>query len=289
VSQPGGGLGVTAIYTSQVARWGGLAHASLYDGGPGRVVFWLTSLFVGLGRLVQPGVPSLAVSILHRQVLFDRILERLGAQAVMELAAGLSRRGVLLSDDPRVQVVELDVPEVVKLKEELLARSPQGRAVLERGNLRRVGLDLGDPRLDDAALAAQAPPGSPLVVTAEGLCMYLSASAQRALWSRVQALLAARGGGSFVFDLVPAVEQAPPGRVGRLLGRLMAAFTGGQGFVRDERGRADIVEELRGLGFSSVEAIEPRLVAEEWALPRPRERSQQVVFLARVERGLQSV
>lgn len=282
MSESRGELGITAIYTSQVARWGGLAHAGLFDGGPGRVVFWVTSLFVGLGRLLQPGVPSLAVSVLHRQVLVDRVVERLGALAVLELAAGLSRRGVLLSDDPQVQVVEVDVPGVMQFKEELLARSPEGRLVLARDNLRRVGLDLGSPELSAEDLARKAPDGAPLVVTAEGLCMYLEADAQRRLWSRVQALLSARGGGSFVFDLVPAVEQAPPGALGRLFGRLMAAFTGGRGFVRDDRDRAAIVADLRGLGFSSVEVIEPQLVAEEWALPRPRERSQQVVFLARV-------
>lgn len=284
MSESRGELGITAVYTSQVAVWGRLPHADLFDGGPGRVVFWLTNLFVGVGALFRRRAPSLAVSILHRQVMFDRLVQRERPRAVVELAAGLSRRGALLSEDAALEVVEVDVPEVVRVKEELLARSPAGRRVLERPNLRRVGLDLARPALDEDPLRGLTPSGRPLVVTAEGLCMYLEADAQRRLWTRVRDLLDGGGGGAFVFDLVPATEQGEAGWVGRMLGRLMAAFTGGRGFVRDGRDRAAILAELGACGFDRIELFEPAQVAVGWDLPHPERHSQQLVFLARCGR-----
>ena len=75
-----------------------------------------------------------------------------------------------------------------------------------RRNLRLQAADLRE-----ADLAAVAPPGDgPLLVIAEGLFMYLPAETQRRLWRRVAAL-APR---TFVFDLLPAVEQPPPGAAG---------------------------------------------------------------------------
>lgn len=272
-----GELGITAVYTSQVARWGGLAGAELFDLPAGRVVFWMTNLVLGLARLFVPRAAPLAPGILHRQAFMDAVLEREGCRALVELACGLSRRGLRFSADPGVQVVEVDRPQVIAVKRQLLARSEEGRAVLARPNHRLVSGDV-----TELELAELAPGGEGLAVVAEGLLMYLDAGEQRRLWSRVRRLLAARGGGLFLFDLVPPVEQPRSGWQGRVLGRIFERATGGQGFALDDRDRQALCAELRGVGFDSVEAVEPVSVAVAWKLPRPTARSQQLVFLCRV-------
>lgn len=271
-----GQLGITAVYTAQVARWGGLPGAELYDLPAGRVVFALTNLVVGLARLLAPRAAPLAASVLHRQALIDAVLRRDAAGAVLELACGLSRRGALLSADPAVQVVEVDLPPVIDARRQLLARSPAGRAVLDRPNLRMVGADVAT-----ADLAPLAPGEGPLHVVAEGLLVYLSAEEQRALWRRAQALLAPRGG-AFVFDLVPRVEQPVPGPVARALGWLLRHVTGGQDMRADPRTRQDLVAELREAGFAEVELLETATLAAPWGLPRPTARTRQLVFCCRV-------
>jgi hypothetical protein len=113
--------------------------------------------------------------------------------------------------------------------------------------------------------------------------MYLEADAQRALAHAVAARLA-DGGGTFAFDFVPPQEQPPPGRVGRGLGWAMKRMTGGQGFAKDDRTRVEVKSDLLACGFDRVEAFEPRVVAREWGLPHPDAETQQVVFVAHVDR-----
>lgn len=269
-------LGLTAVYTSQVARAAGLPGADLFDAGPARVVFWIASAVMALARLFDRRDPPLATSILHRATLIDALLARDGATAVLELACGLSRRGVALSADPGVRVVEVDLPPVIRARQELLGRTEAGRAVLARENLRMIGADAAT-----ADLADLAPEGGGLHVVIEGLFVYLDAAAQQALWRRVFDLLTPRGG-TLLFDLLPAVEEPPPGRIGRLLGRLFARATQGHGFVRDRRDRAAIEAELRSIGFVEVQALLTAEVAATLGLPRADRPSRQLVWCCRV-------
>ena len=82
--------------------------------------------------------------------------------------------------------------------------------------------------------------------------MYLNADQQRALWRRVAQVLAPRPGSLLLFDLTPTGEQPKVGWVGRILGRLMRAFTRGRGFERDQRTRTALIEELKASGFREV-------------------------------------
>ncbi len=275
-----GELGITAVYTAQVARWGGLPGAELFDLPAGRIVFWLTNLVTEAARLLHRDAAPLAPSILHRQACIDELLRRAGVERLLELACGLSRRGIAWTDAPGgqvVQVVQVDLPPMIAFREELLSRTEAGRAALARPGLKVVAADVAEVDLD-----AIAPPGPALAVVAEGLCMYLDAAAQRRLWARVATLLHARGGGLFVFDLVPGPEQPRLGRVGRVLSWLLARFTAGRGMEQDDRDRAGILSELAAAGFDDASCLVPADVAVEWALPRCNARSQQLLFTCRV-------
>jgi len=279
---PEGDLTVTALYTSQVWRWGRLAGAELFDLPAARAVFRVTNAFLWVVRVFRWRLRSLKHSLLHRHTFIDALLRRSGARRVLELAAGLSRRGAAFSAAPELAYTEVDLPHVVAAKRALLARSPAGAAVAGRPNWRLAEADV--TALDAPALATLAPAGSGgLFVIAEGLCMYLAAAQQRELFERVRAALAESGGGTFVFDLVPAVEEPPPGLLGRALGWLMKRFTGGRTFERDRRTRDDIVRELHAAGFGTVAAVEPGAVAREYDLPYPRKKTQQLVFVAQLD------
>ncbi len=272
---PKGDLSVTALYTCGTWAWAELPGAELFDHADAQRVFGVTNLVLACARPFFARAPSLPRSLVQRHVMMDRLLADSGARYVLELAAGLSRRGAAFSADAGVRYVELDRPHVVAKKRALLERSEAGRAALARTNWRLAAGDVTDAPL---AELVDAPAGAPLFVIAEGLLMYLDAAAQRALWTRVRRLFDGRGG-SFVFDLVPVVEQPRPGRVGRGLEWLMKRFTGGQAFARDTRTRADVARELGAAGFT-VEMLEPRDVAERWNLPFSASRTQQLLFVA---------
>src|SRR5262249_29844996 len=163
-----------------------------------KAVFDCTNLALAATRPLTRA-PSLRCSLLQRHVIIDKLLETAAAKHVLELAAGLSRRGVAVSADPTVTYTEVDRPGVLEIKRKLLARTVEGRAVLARENLRLVGADLADAALEPLC---SAPPGTPLFVVAEGLFSYPDAAGRRALWRRIRALFDGRPG-TLVFDLVP--------------------------------------------------------------------------------------
>jgi O-methyltransferase involved in polyketide biosynthesis len=182
--------------------------------------------------------------------------------------------------DASLDYVELDRPHVVARKRALAARSDAGRAALANPRWRLVGGDAADVSLP--TLVADFPAGGELFVIAEGLLMYLDAAAQRGLWRRVRELFDGRDG-TFVFDLVPTIEQPRPGVVGRGLEWTMKRFTGGQAFERDVRTRDDVARELAAAGFT-VELLEPRTAPPAWQLPFADIPTQQLLFVARPAR-----
>jgi len=282
---PGGDLSVTALYTCGAWAWARLPGAQLLDHVDARRVFGATNAALRLARPFLAGrhAPSLRHSLVQRHLMIDHLLAESGARVVLEIAAGLSRRGAATTiAHPTMHYVELDRPHVIERKRELLERSEEGRAALTNPRWRLVGGDAADVCLPDLLDLPDLAPAAPLCVIAEGLLMYLDAVAQRGLWQRVRELFATREG-TLVFDLVPAEEQPRPGAVGRGLEWAMKRFTGGQAFARDTRSRDDIAREVERAGFT-VELIDPSTAPERWQLPFADVPTQQLLFVARPAR-----
>lgn len=274
-------LSVTALYTAETWGWGGLPGADLLVSKDSRTVFRVTNFALAIARLFNWKLRSLRHSLLHRHTMIDHLLRESGSRQVLELAAGLSRRGIACTQSAGVRYTEIDLAPMIAHKRELLERTEAGREALARPNLHIVEGDVLD-----ADLAPHTGDAGQLFVIAEGLLMYLKPDQQRALWRKVRALFDPPGGeprsGTFVFDLIPACEEPPPGPIGAALGWLMKRFTGGKGFERDPRTRDDLAAELREAGFDHVEVIEPAAVAADWGLPYPGVRTTQLLFVARV-------
>jgi O-methyltransferase involved in polyketide biosynthesis len=263
-------LSITALYTSQVWAWGRLPCADLLASEDGKRVFDVTNAALALFRRGAP----LRLALLHRHLMIDHLLRQASATRVVELAAGLSRRGTAVTADPRVHYVEVDLPAVIARKRDLLARTSEGRAVLARPNLELVAADVESIELPP--LAGELP-----VVIAEGLAMYLDGEARRRLFAKIAAVAGAR----FLFDLVPSSEEPPAGWTGRVLEAAMRRFTGGRAFERDARTRGDVLGELRSAGFTEATAIAAVDVARAWQLPHAEQRTPTVVFSARAARS----
>jgi O-methyltransferase involved in polyketide biosynthesis len=269
-----GDLSVTALYTAGAWAWAGLPGAELLASADARRVFGATNAALAVARLFTPGLRSLRHALVHRHAMIDHLARASGARQVLELAAGLSPRGVTFSADPAIRYTEVDLPHMSLHKRRLLEGSEAGRAALARPNLHLAAADVTAAPLADLVI-----PGEPLFVIAEGLLMYLPPGKQRALWEKIAGLADRAGGGTLVFDLVPAVEQPPPGAFGRALEGIMKRFTRGQTFARDTRTRDDVAGELREAGFAGVELLEPATVAGAWQLPFPEVPTQQLLFV----------
>jgi O-methyltransferase involved in polyketide biosynthesis len=270
-------LSVTALYTSATWSWGHLPDAELLVHPQAHIVFNVVNAVIALIRPFFPGLAPLRSSLVHRHMMIDRLVATSGARQVLELAAGLSRRGVSLSSDSGLDYTEVDAPHVIEAKRKLLLGSERGREALQRPNWKLIGADVTQTPLLDLAPNDQAP----LVIVAEGLLMYLEAEEQRSLFKRAAERLRSAGG-TLIFDLVPACEQPSPGAVGRALIWLMKRFTGGKAFVRDQRTRDDLRRDVLEAGFADVRLYEPTAVARAWDLPMPEAKTQQLLFVGRV-------
>jgi O-methyltransferase involved in polyketide biosynthesis len=267
-------LAVTAFYTAHAWHWAKLDAADLFTSRRTRDVFNATNLVLGAARVVRR-LPSLRHGLVQRHVMLDRLRAESGCTQVLELAAGLSRRGASLSADPAIRYVEVDLPAMIAEKKRLLARTERGRAVLARDNFLLEGHDVLALAFD-RVLA----PG-PVFVIAEGLLMYLSAADQRSLWTRLAELVATRPGSALAFDLVPSAEEPRPGLVGRALESVMKRFTRGRTFAKDKRTRDDLVRDLGAAGFPRVDVLEPGRAPAAWNLPFLAERTKVVLWHAR--------
>jgi O-methyltransferase involved in polyketide biosynthesis len=264
-------LSVTAKYTSATWAWGKLPNADLLLTPDAEQVFRVVNGALGIARPFTRA-PDLRESLLERHRILDELVLESACKNVLELAAGLSRRGITMSEDASVSYVEVDLPHVVDAKREILEKTERGRAALARENFAIEKADVASIDLD----AFFAGSNERLFVIAEGLLMYLDAAAQNKLFREISHRLE-KNGGCFAFDLVPTSEQKKPGLIGNGLGRAMKLFTKGGTFVRDDRTRADIRNELLESGFDFVELKEPA--------PRSSKapRVEQLVFFCRRE------
>ena len=275
---PGGDLSVTALYTSETWRWAGFAGADLLSMKDARVVFRVTNFVLAVYRLFRWGAEDLRASLVFRHQTIDNLCQRFlssveGHPFIVELAAGFSARGIRLSANEDVSVLEVDLPHVIETKRQLLEGQAEGRAVLTRSGYSLVGADL---RTD--GLGSIRPGGRPTVVIAEGLLMYFEPPDRLRFLAQVRDVLGDCTNGRFLFDLTPPSEKDPPGMIGRFLGYLMRQFTGGAGFVEQPESRADIIQDVEKAGFSKISIWDGENIPRQLGVGLPPRRSEVVIF-----------
>jgi len=113
-----------------------------------------------------------------RTVLFDRFITdqvRDGADMVINLAAGLDARPYRLTLPASLQWIEVDLPDILAYKEELL------RGEKPRCELRRVALDLSDPVARRPLFAELGQKAKKALIVTEGFLIYFTADEVGAL------------------------------------------------------------------------------------------------------------
>ena len=146
-----------------------------------------------------------------RTYLFDQFLARgiqEGATLVINLAAGLDARPYRMQLPSALQWVEVDLPEIIEYKEEILANEKP------KCQLQRISLDLSDGAARRKFFADLDSRASKIIVASEGLLIYFTAEEVAAL---ARDLAAAPHFKNWVIDL------ASPGQL-----RLMQRSTGKQ-------------------------------------------------------------
>jgi methyltransferase (TIGR00027 family) len=172
-----------------------------------------------------------------RTYLFDQFLSReiqAGATLVVNLAAGLDARPYRMQLPATLQWVEVDLPEIISYKEEVLSGEKP------KCELQRIRLDLSDGPARRKLFAELNGRASNIVVASEGLLIYFTAEEVASL---ARDLAVPEHFRSWVIDL------ASPGQL-----RLMQRSTGRQ---LSEAGAAFKFGPAEGASFFKPQGWEP--------------------------------
>ena len=112
---------------------------------------------------------------------------------VLELAGGLSLRGLAMTAIPNLVYVETDLPDLIAEKEELIAQILQRHHLAPRTNFHLAAANVLDLP-DLLAAAARFNPLEPVAIVHEGLLQYLTATETETLARHIHTLLGNHGG-----------------------------------------------------------------------------------------------
>lgn len=176
---------------SPSARW--LLLAKAHSGLP--FAREVAEVVFGPDEVMAAAIPTSPAAAIRRRHFelrarsVDEALDLVGATRIVELAAGLSFRGLARAVRDDVHYLDTDLPDLVDLKRSILRQlSPPTPA----GTYRIESLDV----MDDSALARalESLPDGPLSIAHEGLLMYLDADEKARLAASIHAALRSRGG-----------------------------------------------------------------------------------------------
>jgi O-methyltransferase involved in polyketide biosynthesis len=246
-----GKIAPTAHYTAYVWHVLGLPHAELFATELGRRLFRAYRV-LELPQTLRGRPSKLLRTLRNRHALIDGELEQLAPDLVVELGAGLSRRGLTFAADRGVRYLEVDLPEMVAYKAQLLEQ--RGSAALRQAAAPRLRGLAADIMADDFAqlLARELAGAERPVVVAEGVVGYFGPALRLKLLRAVAHAL--HGRGAMLADL----RLYPPGEQGsRILrvGQLVA--TRGRGAAPGFTSAAQITGLFHDAGFREVTQLAP--------------------------------
>lgn len=131
--------------------------------------------------------PQIAPQIEARYKLVSRLLAENSVQQVLELATGLSPRGLAMTNASNIEYVEVDLPNMMSQKEQIVRiLGSKGNLHLKTGN----ALDLDSLR----AAAAVLDQTKPLGIVHEGLLRYFNFDEKATVARNIHCLLEHFGG-----------------------------------------------------------------------------------------------
>jgi O-methyltransferase involved in polyketide biosynthesis len=150
----------------------------------------------------------------------DGLLGRFGCRNIVELAGGLSPRGLIWSQDQEVTYLETDLPEILAEKQKIVTGILCGKP---RKNLSWLSVNV----VDNSSFQSIGSffDNDPIAVVNEGLLMYLSREEQKLAARNIHHLLTERGGIWITPDVMPLEQLEGMIRMNPTLVETMRTFS----------------------------------------------------------------
>lgn len=255
----------TAHYTAWVWHRLGMPHADLFATVTGKRLFWLFRLAGEWGAAVHPTLPSMVQYLELRHRAIEHALEEQQPDVVVELGAGLSRRGLTWAADRGVPYVEVDLPQMIEVKRALIReRAPLELRRRAEARLRHEAVDVLGAGFARWLSAELAPYSRPAVI-AEGLLGYFDPPERASIARAVAGALSGGQHGLFVCDLRAREGGRMVGGAAKLLKGAIWLATRGRGAREDFADSAAIEAFFRETGFGGSAPVPAELAAPHLA------------------------
>ncbi len=190
-----------------------------------------------------------------RYKIIDHLIRGLGFRQILEVASGLTPRGIEMTEDGSVDTyVEIDLPGIMKIKR-MIVKAIYRELKKKR---RKLFLEEGDA-LDDKAIfeaAGHFDSARPVAVVSEGLLRYLNFEEKAEVAKNIRSLLVTFGGAWITPDVTVRSKEYYPFEARR--NKYIECLTG----IDIERNKFESVDAARrffeDLGFR----VEQRMLGE---------------------------
>lgn len=243
----------TAHYTAYAWHRLGLPHAELFTTSLGARLHRLFGV-IELPERLGGRRSRLLRTLDNRHALIEQALEELRPDVIVEIGAGLSRRGVTWSVEHGVRYVEIDLPEMLAYKQHLIdtrAGATEREAIAR--NLRMWPYDIMADGFAER-LAEQLRDAHRPAVVAEGVIGYFERPLQLELLRGIHGAFAGRG--EIIADL--RIHDPRNRHATRLLRTAIFVATRGRGAAEGFESTEDVRQLFRAAGFDDVEQLAQR-------------------------------
>jgi O-methyltransferase involved in polyketide biosynthesis len=274
-------IGPTAHVTAYAWYQLGLPYGNLFATREGATMYWV---FRGA---TEAGIrwfkfPSLLDFLEFRHRMMEAQLDLLDPDRIVELGAGLSRRGITWVLDRGVRYTEIDLPHMTAAKRELLERGP-GRVLraMRDGELELRSTDILSKDFAAELTGLLAGAKRPVVIS-EGMIDYFELHDREVLLRNIANGLRGTGiGGHYLTDIHRADRERNYGPGPAVMRAAIKLATKGQGPAEPFRNLEQVESTFALAGFDEGRELRPKDLAERE--PRlKRLKSPTSVWLARV-------
>lgn len=277
-------IGPTAHVTAYAWYRLGMPYAHLFVTREGAAMYWAFAGTVGhLGKRLFK-LPTLVEWLEFRHRLIEAQLELLNPDRIIEMGAGLSRRGITWVLDRGVRYTEIDLPHMSEAKRRMLDDAPgRVRRAVREGELQLRSTNILAPSFADELAELLAGAERPVVLS-EGMIDYFDLDDRQTLLENLVAGFREAGvGGHYLTDLQCADRERKFGPAPMVLRQAIRLATGGQAPARPFRDLEHVDRMFALAGFDHGQELKPKPLAE--LEPRlHRLKSPTSVWLARVDK-----
>lgn len=193
----------------------------------------------------------------------NKLLQKTGIKNILEIASGLSPRGLVMTNDKSFNFVELDLPAILKDKEKLI-KTILGKNGSQRKNLHLFPANALDKK--KIIKAAEFFTSGPIAIVCEGLLRYLTRAENRQLTKNIHKILSLRGG----VWITPDIQTKKDMRIrkeSKNNARAVSKITKTDIYKNAFLDKEDAFLFFRALGFS-IRAYNPLKIAGKLVSPK---------------------